>query len=173
MTTLERPVDQLWSIAPEPVDGPIGTALLREYYTDIVHRYYRVHCGRDATRAEIDEALADEPSGHLAPPTGEFLVARHDGAVAGCAAVHLLAPRTAELSRVFIRPGSRRRGGGILLITAAERVARQTLGAALLRLDTRNDLVEARALYARLGYAEIPAYNNSPYAQHWFEKPLG
>ncbi|MDF3294048.1 GNAT family N-acetyltransferase [Streptomyces silvisoli] len=162
----------LWSITPEPVDGPVGTALLREYYTDIVHRYYQTHHGRDAAPAEIDQALAEEPSGHLAPPGGEFLVARRDGMVAGCAGVHLLAPGTAELTRVFIRPPARRHGGGTRLISAAERAARRTLRAGLLRLDTRHDLVEARALYARMGYAEIPAYNDSPYAGHWFEKSL-
>lgn len=42
----------------------------------------------------------------------------------------------------------------------------------MLRLDTRSDLVEARALYVRHGFAEIPAYNDNPYAQHWYEKPL-
>lgn len=161
-----------WTITPEPVDGPVGTALLREYYTEIVHRYCQVRYGREASQAEIDETLADEPSGHLAPPKGEFLVARRDGVVAGCAGVHLLAPGTAELARVFIRPAARRRGGARRLIHAAERTARQSLGASLLRLDTRHDLVEARALYAGMGYAEIPAYNNSPYAGHWFEKPL-
>ena len=161
-----------WTIAPEPVGGPVGAALLREYYTDIVHRYYQAHHGRDASRAEIDEALAAEPSGHLAPPGGEFLVARYDGVVAGCAGVHLLAPGTAELARVFVRPPARRPGGARRLVTAAERTAARTLGASLLRLDTRHDLVEARALYTGMGYAEIPAYNNSPYAAHWFEKPL-
>ena len=42
-----------------------------------------------------------------------------------------------------------------------------------IRLDTRADLVEARALYARHGYVEIPAYSHGPYAEHWFEKRPG
>ncbi|MFD0597980.1 hypothetical protein ACFQZ4_41665 [Catellatospora coxensis] len=42
----------------------------------------------------------------------------------------------------------------------------------LLRLDTRDDLVEARALYARCGFAEVPAFNDAPYAHHWFAKPI-
>jgi hypothetical protein len=40
-------------------------------------------------------------------------------------------------------------------------------------LDTRNDLVEARALYARLGYEETGRHNEDPYAEHWFRKNLG
>ncbi|MET8838306.1 hypothetical protein ABZV78_30990 [Micromonospora sp. NPDC004540] len=45
-------------------------------------------------------------------------------------------------------------------------------GAERTRLDTRTDLVEERALDARNGYREIPAFNSGPYAQHWFEKLL-
>ncbi|NYV79008.1 GNAT family N-acetyltransferase, partial [Streptomyces sp. UH6] len=39
-------------------------------------------------------------------------------------------------------------------------------------LDTRSDLVEARALYARLGYRETPPHNDGVYAEHWFAKDL-
>lgn len=45
-------------------------------------------------------------------------------------------------------------------------------GVHTVRLDTRSDLVEARALYARHGYAEIPCYTDSPYADHCFAKRL-
>ncbi len=74
--------------------------MLRAYFTEIVDRYHRLHDGRAGTAAEVDNALAAEPSGHLAPPGGVFLVARHRGEPAGCAGVHLLAPDTAELARV-------------------------------------------------------------------------
>ncbi|WP_422769511.1 hypothetical protein ACN28C_22510 [Plantactinospora sp. WMMC1484] len=33
--------------------------------------------------------------------------------------------------------------------------------------------LDARALYARQGYREVPAYSVDPYAEHWFEKRLG
>jgi hypothetical protein len=42
----------------------------------------------------------------------------------------------------------------------------------VLRLDTRHDLVEARRLYATLGYQEVPAFNDGQYAEHWLAKPL-
>jgi hypothetical protein len=42
----------------------------------------------------------------------------------------------------------------------------------LLRLDTRSDLIEARTLYAQLGFIETDAFNDDPYAEHWFERPL-
>jgi hypothetical protein len=57
-------------------------------------------------------------------------------------------------------------------LVAAGLVAARDLGADVLRLDTRHDLVEARALYAECGYTEIAPYSNSPYAEHWFEKKL-
>jgi hypothetical protein len=41
-----------------------------------------------------------------------------------------------------------------------------------MRLDVRGDLIEARAMYARLGYREMPCFNDHPYAEHWFEKRL-
>jgi hypothetical protein len=40
------------------------------------------------------------------------------------------------------------------------------------QLDTNRTLVEARALYQRNGYREVPAYNDNPYADHWFAKRL-
>lgn len=45
-------------------------------------------------------------------------------------------------------------------------------GMMLMRVDARSDLIEARALYARLGYREVAPFNDSPYAAHWFEKAL-
>ncbi|MEK8105288.1 GNAT family N-acetyltransferase [Micromonospora sp. M12] len=47
------------------------------------------------------------------------------------------------------------------MLAALEQRARAA-GADRIRLDTRDDLVEARALYARHGYVEIPAYSRGP-----------
>ncbi|MEU9386952.1 GNAT family N-acetyltransferase, partial [Streptomyces sp. NPDC048279] len=85
--------------------------------------------------------------------------------------VRLLDPATAELTRVFVHEGLRGRGGAALLVAAAEDAAR-ALGAGRIVLDTRTDLVEARALYARLGYAETAPHNDDRYAEHWFRKEL-
>jgi predicted lactoylglutathione lyase len=35
-----------------------------------------------------------------------------------------------------------------------------------------HDLLEARRLYAALGYEEVPAFNHGRYAEHWFAKSL-
>ncbi|MCT2593050.1 GNAT family N-acetyltransferase [Streptomyces sp. N2-109] len=163
-----RPAGPGWTLAPVPVAHPEAVAVLRVYIEELAERFY----GRPATEQEIEDALVKEPSDDLAPPGGVFLLARSaDGAVSGCVGVRLIGARVAELKRVFVHPHARGRGGGALLLEAAEGAARE-LGADVLRLDTRGDLVEARALYARHGYREIPAYNEGPYAEHWYEKRL-
>ncbi|MEU4669048.1 GNAT family N-acetyltransferase [Amycolatopsis sp. NPDC023774] len=158
-----------WTISPIAVDHFDARAILREYLTDVASRYW----GRPATEAEVDEALADAPSTDLVPPTGAFLVARlPDGTVAGCAGTRVVRPGLNELTKVYVRPAHRGRGGGARLVAAAEEAAR-SLGAEVLRLDTRHDLVEARALYARTGYTEVEPFNDDKYAEHWFSKTLG
>jgi len=43
----------------------------------------------------------------------------------------------------------------------------------LLQLETNRSLHEAQALYRRDGYQEVAAFNDDPYADHWFEKRIG
>ncbi|WP_245640962.1 GNAT family N-acetyltransferase [Streptomyces megasporus] len=161
-------MDDRWNIEPLSVAHPDSVALLRAYYDDIVGRYH----GRRVTDVELDAVLAEEPSDDLAAPTGLFLVGRYDGRPSGCVGLRALDAETAEVKRLFVRPEARGSGGGRRLLEAVERAAREFLGARAVRLDTRGDLVEARALYARSGYAEIPDYNGEKYADHWFEKIL-
>ena len=39
-------------------------------------------------------------------------------------------------------------------------------------LETNAALVEAITMYRSAGYAEVPAFNDEPFADHWFAKPL-
>ncbi|MDR6973575.1 GNAT superfamily N-acetyltransferase [Streptomyces sp. 3330] len=160
-----------WTITAEPFDAPAARALWRAYYTEVSDRYYLLHEGRRTDPAELERAIADGDGAELAPPGGQLLVGRYGGDPAGTAGVRLRAADTAELTRVFVRAELRGRGGAALLVRAAEDAAR-ALGATRMILDTRGDLVEARALYARLGYAETEPHNADPYAEHWFGKSL-
>ncbi|GED87272.1 GNAT family N-acetyltransferase [Streptomyces sp. 6-11-2] len=160
-----------WTIAPEPVNSPAAAALWRAYYTEVSDRWYLLHEGRRTDPAELEREIAANAGAELAPPTGQLLIARYDGTPAGTAGVRLLDAERAELTRVFLREEMRGRGGAALLVAAAEDAAR-VLGARRMILDTRSDLVEARALYARLGYTENGRHNDDPYAEHWFGKPL-
>lgn len=157
-----------WEVRAEPVDGATADALLRDYYTEIVGRYHR----RPAEPAEVDIVLKEEPSDDLRPPTGLFLVGWYDGEPAGCVGLRFAEPPVAEITRVYVRPSARRQGGGVRLLAAAEAAA-LAHGVTILRLDTRHDLVEARALYVRQGYHEVAPFSVSRYAEHWFEKRLG
>jgi GNAT superfamily N-acetyltransferase len=156
-----------WTLAPEHFGTPDAALLRRDYYDEVASRYW----GRPATTAEIDDGLSNDGAGRLAPPTGEFLVGRYEGKPASCAGLLLADEATAELTRVFVRPGFRGTGGGGLLLAGIEASAR-AYGVRTIRLDTRNDLVEARGLYAKHGYREIPAFNRGQYAEHWFAKEL-
>ncbi|MFD4260330.1 GNAT family N-acetyltransferase [Streptomyces sp. NPDC058534] len=160
-----------WTVSPEPYDSPVAAALWRAYYTEVSDRWYLLHEGRRTDPGELEREIAAVSGAELVPPRGRLLVARYGGEPAGTSGVRLLDATTAELTRVFLYDGMRGRGGAALLVRAAEDAAR-ALGAARMILDTRTDLVEARTLYARLGYTETEAYNESPYAEHWFTKGL-
>ncbi|MGA5821038.1 GNAT family N-acetyltransferase [Kitasatospora sp. NPDC094028] len=168
-TAPRRP--DLWTVTPADVNSPEALQLLREYYYDVANRYYRLHFDRECTTEELETGLAGSGSTDLAPPTGVFLIGRYDGTPHSCAGLRLSEDGTAELTRVFVRPDVRGTGGGSRLMAAVDRAALD-LGARRIVLDTRLDLVEARALYTRTGYREIPAYSDGPYAEVWYGKEL-
>ncbi|MEU6945495.1 GNAT family N-acetyltransferase [Streptomyces sp. NPDC046316] len=156
-----------WAFAPEDVHTEDATALRRDYYDDVASRYWK----RPATRAEIDEGLTNDGVELLVPPTGHFLVGRYEGKPAACGGVLLLDEDRAELTRIFLRHAFRGTGGAGALLRKLEDAARD-LGARRMVLNTRLDLVEARGLYTRHGYAEIPAYCEGPYMDVWYGKDL-
>lgn len=157
-----------WTVTPERFDSPDAALLRRDYYDEVASRYW----GRPATAEEIDEGLTDDGAERLAPPAGEFVVGRFQGGAAACAGLILTDPGVAELTRVYVRPQARGTGGGGRLLGAVESLAR-ALGVRQIRLDTRTDLVEARGLYAKHGYREVPAFHHrNQYAEHWFAKEL-
>ncbi|MFD3702711.1 GNAT family N-acetyltransferase [Nocardia sp. NPDC058658] len=160
--------DYAWHVEPADPHSPPAAALLRLYLAEMITRYH----GRPTDDAEIDRHLAEgHHSDDLTPPTGLLLLAHHHGHPAGCIGLRHLAPRTLELTRMFVHPDTRGNGGATALLHAAESTAR-TLGAHTIRLNTRKDLTEARALYLKHGYTETPPYGNDPLADHWFERRL-
>jgi GNAT superfamily N-acetyltransferase len=109
--------------------------------------------------------------GEFAPPRGCMLVARLFGEPVGCGAVRSVEPALAEIKRMWVAPQARGLGLGRRLLGELERVAAGNK-ARTVRLDTNSVLTEALQLYRSCGYREIQAFNDSPYAHHWFEKAL-
>jgi GNAT superfamily N-acetyltransferase len=140
-----------------------GSPLNREYNAEMISRYR----GRPAEDAEIDAYERDEQD-HDVPV---FLVASRDGNDVGCLGMRFLSGDVGELTRMFVREPYRGQGAASVLLAAMEAEAARR-GVTVLRLDTREDLVEARGLYAKHGFTEIARYNDAEYADHWFEKPL-
>jgi GNAT superfamily N-acetyltransferase len=149
------------SITPEPPDSPLAAALLERYFDELASRF----------PGGFDPTHTAAPTAELAPPHGLFLVAWLDRRAIGCGAVRRLDADAAEIKHMWVDPTARRLGVGRALLAELELGAGE-LGCRIVRLDTAEYLVEARAMYEGRGYREIAAYNDSPYADHWFEKPL-
>ncbi|MBO0883679.1 MAG: GNAT family N-acetyltransferase, partial [Mycobacterium sp.] len=88
-----------------------------------------------------------------------------------CGVVRTMDPGVAEIRHVWVAAGARRIGLGRRLLTELERQA-ASRGLLLVRLDTHEVLTEAVGMYRASGYREIDAYDDNPYAYHWFEKRL-
>lgn len=105
------------------------------------------------------------------PPAGEFFVAYFHGEPVGCGAVKHHADQPAEIKRMWIAPGARGLGLGRRLLERLEACALAG-GAQLARIETSAVLFEALSLYRSAGWVEVPAFNDEPFADHWFQKAL-
>lgn len=107
----------------------------------------------------------------LTPPRGLMVVARLRERPIGCGALKHRPGAPTELKRMWVDPETRGLGLGRRLLRELERHA-VAAGASTLRLETNRSLVEAIRLYRSSGYEEVAAFNDEPYAHHWFEKRL-
>lgn len=115
--------------------------------------------------------ISAEPH-ELVAPVGCFLIAYLRGEPVGCGAVKHHPGAPSELKRMWVAESARGLGIGRRLLTELEASALRS-GAAAARLETNRALVEAIAMYRSAGYVEVPAFNDEPFAHHWFEKQLG
>ncbi|MFK0168821.1 GNAT family N-acetyltransferase [Streptomyces sp. NPDC090306] len=135
---------------------------LRAYFTELQDAF---DTGFDPARSLLPDA------GALRPPHGLFVLARLHGEPVGCAGLKLPQGAPAEIKRMWVAPGARGLGLARRFLGELEDRARAH-GCELLRLDTNRTLTAAVALYRSHGFEEVPAFNDEPYAHHWFEKRL-
>ena len=125
-------------------DDEVAQFLVERVQQEYVVRYG----GRDGA--------AVEPADFV-PPRGTFLVAEVDGVPAACGAWREHADGVVEVKRVYVEPGFRRRGLAQLIMGALEESAARAGHRAVL-LNTGLRQPEALALYAQLGYQDVPGY---------------
>lgn len=107
----------------------------------------------------------------LTEPAGLLLVARLRDEPIGCGALKFHGGEPAEIKRMWVGPDARGLGLGRRLLGELERQA-AARGVTAVRLETNRSLTEAIGLYRSAGYREVPAFNDEPFAHHWFEKSL-
>lgn len=138
-------------------DTPAVRAIFLEYLGSL-----RV----DVRFQNIEAELANLP-GDYAAPRGALLLAEQNGMVAGCGALRPLElasyANAAEMKRLYVRPAFRSQGLGRQLTERLLEVAHQA-GYSSVLLDTLDDMEAARALYAELGFEEIPPFYSNPLA---------
>ena len=147
------------------IADPISQAAIwciEHYFTELSERF---DTGFDPTLGISAHAR------ELTPPAGLLLVARLRGEPVGCGALKFHENTVGELKRMWVAPQARGLGLGRRLLMALEQAAREA-GMTVLHLETNRALIEAIEMYRHSGYQEVAAFNEEPYAHHWFEKHL-
>jgi DNA-binding MarR family transcriptional regulator/GNAT superfamily N-acetyltransferase len=152
------------SVEIRPVDPehPDARYCLAEYVAEL---------NRRSTRGFDPSAGATALPHEVRPPAGAFFVAYLHGEPIGCGAVKHHADAPAEIKRMWLAPQARGLGLGRRLLETLEKCALAG-GARVAHIETSEVLTEAISLYRSAGWVEVRAFNDEPFADHWFEKQL-
>lgn len=148
------------AIVPERPDAPDAVALITELDA------YLIPLAPPESRHGLNVTALLAQGVH-------FFVARLDGAAVGCCGVLYVDGDYAEVKRMYVRPAFRGRGIGAAILDHLEGQARAR-GLQVLRLETGIAQTEAKRLYERCGFQQIPPFG--PYRPDplslFFEKRL-
>ena len=134
------------------------------------HHYFVELERRSNSRLDPATLIAAKPH-ELRLPAGLLLVAYLHSEPVGCGAVKHHADAPSEIKRMWVAETARGLGIGRRLLAELEASAARS-GATRARLETNRRLTEAISLYRSAGYVEVAAFNDEPFADHWFEKRL-
>jgi DNA-binding MarR family transcriptional regulator len=167
LITAMRDVERLLTAAMVEIvevdpEHPDARMCVRAYFDELERRSGQPFDPLIGSTAEPDE---------LRPPNGEMVVAYLRAKPVGCGALKVTAPQTIDIKRMWLHDSARGLGLGRRLLHELEQRAGR-LGAHTVRLETSDLLHEAVALYRSAGYDEVPAFNDEPFARHWFAKRL-
>jgi len=163
MTQVERILNaSLVKIAVADPTSPDARWCFEQYFAELGERF----------EAGFDPTLSISAQAHeLMLPAGLLLIAHLREEPIGCGALKLHENAPGEIKRMWVAPRARGLGLGRRLLEALEHKAREA-GMTVLHLETNRTLIEAIELYRHAGYQEVEAFNDEPYAHHWFEKRL-
>jgi DNA-binding MarR family transcriptional regulator/GNAT superfamily N-acetyltransferase len=135
-------------------------------------RAYVAELNRRAPRRGFDPSKGATAEPHeVRPPHGAFVVVYLRGEAIGCGAVKHHAGNVTDIKRMWLAESARGLGLGRRLLEHLERLARDH-GSSEAHIETSDVLPEAIALYRSAGYVEVPPFNDEPFADRWFTKPL-
>jgi DNA-binding MarR family transcriptional regulator/GNAT superfamily N-acetyltransferase len=141
---------------------PDARQCLRSYFAELERR----------SGSSFDPSAGSTAEPHeIRPPRGLFLIAYLRDAPIGCGALKHFPGGTSDIKRMWVAESARGLGIGRRLLAELETRA-EAHGDRVVRLETGAVLTEAIALYRSEGYVEVPAFNDEPFADHWFEKTL-
>ena len=141
---------------------PDARQCLRSYFAELERR--------SGTSFDPSTGSTAEPH-EIRPPAGVMVVAYLRGAPIGCGALKHHPGGLSDIKRMWVAESARGLGIGRRLLADLEARA-AAHGDRAVRLETNRTLTEAISLYRSAGYVEVPAFNDEPFADHWFEKIL-
>lgn len=135
-------------------------------------RAYVAELNRRAPERGFDPSKGATADPHeVRPPKGAFVLAYLRGEAIACGAVKHHPGNVTDIKRMWVAESARGLGLGRRLLEHLEGLAHEH-GSNEARLETGDVLPEAIALYRSSGYVEVPPFNDEPFADRWFTKPL-
>ncbi len=135
-------------------------------------RAYVAELNRRAPERGFDPSKGATAEPHeVRPPNGAFVVAYLRGEIVGCGAVKHHPGNVSDIKRMWLAEAARGLGLGRRLLHHLEDLALEH-GSTVAHIETSDVLPEAIALYRSEGYVEVEPFNDEPFADRWFAKPL-